>query len=142
MLMLALDTKKRMLAYEECKTPRGEVYECQGCYVKFTVRPGQRDALVKHLLRAVARVSEVAGCQVYLINTSPTEPESVWVTEVWRSQQEHDASLTIEGAQEAISQVLPLLASSPKRSTSCQLVEKVWPWHRYSSSECARAGLT
>jgi quinol monooxygenase YgiN len=69
-----------------------------GCYVKFTARPGQRDALVEHLLHAAAGVRAVAGCQLYLINTSPTEPECVWVTEVWRSQQEHDAALAIEGA--------------------------------------------
>ena len=57
----------------------------------------------------------MAGCQLYLINTSPTEPECVWVTEVWRSQQEHDAALAIEGAQQAIMQVLPLLAGSPEK---------------------------
>jgi len=95
--------------------PEEKFMSAYGCYVKFTVRPGQRDALVEHLLRAAAGVRSVAGCEVYLINTSPTEPESVWVTEVWRSQQEHDASLTIEGAQEAIKQVLPLLAGSPEK---------------------------
>ena len=86
-----------------------------GCYVKFIAQPGQRDALVEHLLRAADGVSQVVGCELYLINTSPTEPESVWVTEVWRSQQEHDASLAIESAQEAIKQVLPLLAGSPEK---------------------------
>lgn len=86
-----------------------------GCYVKFTARPGQRDALVEHLLRAVAAVQEAAGCQLYLINTSPAEPETVWVTEVWRSQEEHDASLNNEGARAAIKQVLPLLAGSPEK---------------------------
>ena len=86
-----------------------------GCYVKFTAQPGQRDALVEHLLSAAALGEKAAGCQLYIINTSPTEPESVWVTEVWRSQQEHDASLTIEGAQAAIKQVLPLLAGSPEK---------------------------
>ena len=86
-----------------------------GCYVKFTARPGQRDALVEHLLRAAAGVSTVAECEVYLINTSPTEPECVWVTEVWRSQEAHDASLTLEGVQEAIEYVRPLLAGAPER---------------------------
>ncbi len=86
-----------------------------GCYVKFTARPGQRDALVEHLLSAAALVEKAAGCELYIINTSPTEPESVWVTEVWRSQQEHDASLTIESVQAKIKQVLPLLAGSPEK---------------------------
>jgi quinol monooxygenase YgiN len=86
-----------------------------GCYVKFTARPGQRDALVEHLLRAAAAVAQVDGCEIYLINASPTEPECVWVTEVWRSQHAHDASLTLEGAQELIKHVLPLLAGSPEK---------------------------
>jgi quinol monooxygenase YgiN len=86
-----------------------------GCYVKFTAQPGQRDALVEHLLSAAAGATKTAGCEFYIINTSPTEPESVWVTEVWRSQQEHDASLTTLDAQMAIKQVLPLLAGSPEK---------------------------
>jgi len=86
-----------------------------GCYVKFTAQPGQRDALVEHLLCAAALVEKAAGCELYIINTSTTEPDRVWVTEVWRSQAEHDASLTIEGAQAAIKQVLPLLAGSPEK---------------------------
>lgn len=87
-----------------------------GCYVKFTAQPEQRDVLVEHLLSAAAIIEKIAGCELYIINTSPTEPESVWVTEVWRSQQEHDASLTIEGAQAAIKHVLPLLAGSPEKT--------------------------
>ena len=86
-----------------------------GCYVKFTALPGQRDALVEHLLSAADGLAEAAGCQLYIINTSPAESESVWVTEVWRSQQEHDASLTTPGTQAMIAQVLPLLAGSPEK---------------------------
>jgi len=86
-----------------------------GCYVKFTAQPGQRDALVEHLLRAAALVEKAAGCEFYIINTSPTDENSVWVTEVWRSQEAHDASLSVEGAQAAIKQVIPLLAGSPEK---------------------------
>ena len=60
-------------------------------------------------------VQFLPSCELYIINTSTTEPDRVWVTEVWRSQAEHDASLTIEGAQAAIKQVLPLLAGSPEK---------------------------
>ena len=86
-----------------------------GCYVKFTARTGKRDALVELLLRAAEGVKSAPGCELYLINIALSEPESVWVTEVWRSQQEHDASLTIAGAQELIQQALPLLAARPEK---------------------------
>jgi quinol monooxygenase YgiN len=95
--------------------PEEKSMRAYGCYVKFIAQPGQRDALVERLLSAAALVEKAAGCELYIINTSPTEPESVWVTEVWRSQQEHDASLTIESAQAAIKQVLPLLAGAPEK---------------------------
>src|SRR5437667_12394754 len=87
-----------------------------GCYVKFTTQPGQRDALVEHLLSAATFVEKAAGCEVYIINTSPTESDSVWVTEVWRRQEEHDASLTIQCAPASIKQVHTLLASSTETS--------------------------
>jgi quinol monooxygenase YgiN len=86
-----------------------------GCYVKFVARPGQLETLVELLLQAAAGVEAAPGCELYIINTSPTEAESVWVTEVWRSLEEHDASLSIEGAQELIKQVRPLLAGPPER---------------------------
>ena len=86
-----------------------------GCYVKFTARPGQRDALVEHLLGAANLMDETIGCELYIVNASPTEPECVWVTEVWRSQEEHDASLTLESAQAALKRVVPLLAGSPEK---------------------------
>ncbi|HEV2661460.1 MAG TPA: putative quinol monooxygenase [Ktedonobacteraceae bacterium] len=86
-----------------------------GCYVKFSARPGQRDALVEQFLSVADLIDEAAGCELYIINTSPTEPESVWVTEMWRSQEEHDASLTLESAQAAIKRVMPLLAVNPEK---------------------------
>lgn len=86
-----------------------------GCYVKFTTRPGQRDKLVEILLRAASFAEVAPGCEAYIVNVSPTEPDCIWVTEVWRSQQDHDASLTAEGAGEMIQQALPLLSGRPEK---------------------------
>lgn len=86
-----------------------------GCYTKFTTRAGQRDALVGLLMSGVAGGETMAGCQLYLINTAPTEPEVVWVTEVWRTQAEHDASLSLTSVRALIQQALPLLAGAPER---------------------------
>jgi quinol monooxygenase YgiN len=114
--MLVRKMKERVISCKGCACqPEEKSMSAYGCYVKFTSQPGQRDALVEHLLSAAAGASKAAGCELYIINTSPTEPESVWVTEVWRSQQEHDASLTTLDARVAIKQVLPLLAGSPEK---------------------------
>jgi len=85
-----------------------------GCYVKFTANIGQRGRLVELLLEAAAGIQTVEGCELYIVNISPAESETVWVTEVWRSKEEHDASLTLESAKELIQRALPLLAKPPE----------------------------
>lgn len=86
-----------------------------GLYVKFTARPGQRDALAGQLLRAAEGAGAAPGCEIYIVSTSPTEADAVWVTEVWSSQEDHDASLAIAGAKDLIQQTLPLLARPPEQ---------------------------
>lgn len=86
-----------------------------GSYVKFTAHPGQRDALAGHLLAAASRVSSLTGCELYVINTSPSEPDAVWVTEIWSSQADRDAPLTAEDASASIQQVLALLTTPLER---------------------------
>jgi quinol monooxygenase YgiN len=86
-----------------------------GLYVKFTARRGQREALGERLLEAAALAQEAPGCELYLVGTSPSEPETVWVTEVWRSLADHDASLSAEGAGALIARTMPLLAGPPER---------------------------
>ncbi len=86
-----------------------------GLYVKFKTQPGRRDTFVEILLESARQMESLPGCRLYLVNTSPTEPDVVWVTEVWDSMAEHDASLNLPGAAEAIQRALPLLAGPPER---------------------------
>jgi quinol monooxygenase YgiN len=82
-----------------------------GMFVKVTTHPGQRDTLVRYLLTAAELVNQAPGCETYLVHTSPTEPEVVWVSETWRNREDHDASLTIPGVRELIAKARPLIAS-------------------------------
>ena len=86
-----------------------------GRYVQLKAREGQRDALVEHMLGAAQLLVDVPGCELYVINTSATDADAVWVTEVWSTQAELDASLTIESVKASVEQVLPLLAGPPER---------------------------
>ena len=86
-----------------------------GLYVKFKTQPGQRDAFVDVLLESARQMESLSGCELYLVNTSPSEADVVWVTEVWSSMGEHDASLNLPGAAEAIKLALSLLAGPPER---------------------------
>ena len=86
-----------------------------GLFGKFTAQPGQRDALVQHLLTAAALVGAAPGCELYVVHTSPTEPDAIWVSEAWRSQADHEASLGMPGVRELIATARPLIAGMSDR---------------------------
>jgi quinol monooxygenase YgiN len=86
-----------------------------GRYVQLKAREGQRDALVEYMLRVAKLLADVPGCELYVINTSAADTDTVWVTEVWSSQAELDASLTLSSVKASVEQVLPLLAGPPER---------------------------
>jgi quinol monooxygenase YgiN len=67
-----------------------------GLYSKMRAQAGQRDELVAVLLDAASVLQKVSGCQLYIVNISATESDTVWVTEAWSSQADHQASLTRE----------------------------------------------
>jgi len=82
-----------------------------GLHGKLTAQPGQRDALVNILLEAADLVGGAPGCEIYYVSTSMTEPDAIWVTEVWRSEADHAGSLTLPGVSELIGKARPLIAS-------------------------------
>src|SRR5690349_7863236 len=85
-----------------------------GLYTCFKAQAGQRNRLVEQLLRAASLVQNAPGCELYIVNTG-ADDDSVWVTEIWASEEEHRASLAAEGAPELIQQTLPLLAGAPEQ---------------------------
>ncbi len=88
-----------------------------GRYVKFTAQPGRGDKVAQLLLAAAESLRDVAGCELYVINRSASEPDVVWVTELWLSQEALDGSLeqlsTDEG-KARIAEVTALLAGPPE----------------------------
>jgi quinol monooxygenase YgiN len=77
---------------------------------KLKAHPGQRDALMEVLMRGVKALHELEGCYLYVISTLPDDPDSIWINEVWRSQEDHRASLAHEGVRAVITEGRPLIA--------------------------------
>ena len=80
--------------------------------------PGQGDAVASLLLRVAAGLGKVEGCELYVISRSATEPDTVWVTESWASQEALEGSVNavpVEG-EDAVepAQVMALLAGPPE----------------------------
>ena len=86
-----------------------------GLYIKFRTHAGQRDALIDLLLKAANTSRESDGCYLYVVNSAPDDPEVVWVTEVWRSQADQEASLADEATKALITSARPLIAEVAQR---------------------------
>ena len=85
-----------------------------GLFGKMTAVPGKGDALAANLLRAAELMQSVPGCLLYVVNTSSAEPDAVWVSEIWKDESAHGASLSIPGVRALIAETMPLLAAAPE----------------------------
>jgi quinol monooxygenase YgiN/quercetin dioxygenase-like cupin family protein len=80
--------------------------------MKFTAQPGRGDELAELLLQAADSLRDTAGCELYVINRAKAQPDQIWVTELWLSQEALDASLEqlrSEPGKAQLSQVMALL---------------------------------
>jgi quinol monooxygenase YgiN/mannose-6-phosphate isomerase-like protein (cupin superfamily) len=80
-----------------------------GRYAKFTAKPGQADVLAELMLGVAEGLQAIPACELYVINRAADDPDTIWVTEVWRSQEELDASLETDEAKASIPEVLALV---------------------------------
>ncbi|RCX21759.1 quinol monooxygenase YgiN [Fontibacillus phaseoli] len=81
-----------------------------GMNVKFTAKAGQRDALVQILLGAATAMEAIPECEKYMISVSDSEPDTIWVNEIWNDAGAHKASLDQEATKASIQQAMPLIA--------------------------------
>jgi quinol monooxygenase YgiN/mannose-6-phosphate isomerase-like protein (cupin superfamily) len=89
-----------------------------GRYMKFTAQPGRGDELAELLLSAADSLRDTPGCELYVINRAKDQPDQIWVTEQWMSQEALDASLDqlrTEAGQAQVTQLTGLLAAPPER---------------------------
>ena len=85
-----------------------------GLLGKLTAAPGWRAPLVDILLEAAALLEDAPGSRQWLVHESVSEPDTVWITEVWRSREDHDASLARPDVRALIGRAMPLLAGPPQ----------------------------
>ena len=76
---------------------------------KATAKPGKGGELAEVLLAAAAELDDDPGCTLYLINRQADQPDVVWVTELWRSQADLDASLERIRGSESVGQAMALV---------------------------------
>lgn len=70
---------------------------------------GKRDELVHHLTQRNETLRQL-GCLAYEVGTNDGDPDTVFVVELWESEEAHQASLALPEVQESIRVARPLLS--------------------------------
>ncbi|MFC5825653.1 ATP-binding protein [Nonomuraea insulae] len=81
-------------------------------YGKFVAKDGQGQELAVLLLGAAGALENERGCELYLINRQTDAPDTVWVTELWRSKADLDAALKQVAGSSEVSAALRLVRSA------------------------------
>ena len=83
-----------------------------GLIGQMLAQPGKRDELVAILGESTG---EMPGCRSYVIALDDTNPDALWITEVWDSKESHQASLALPSVQATIQKARPLIAGFSNR---------------------------
>ena len=93
-----------------------------GLYGKLKAQAGKGDELAAILLEAAELVRPAPGCHIYLIGKDAQDGDTVWVTEVWDSKQDHDDSLKADAVRQLIARAMPLLDGRPEGGTVLEVL--------------------
>jgi quinol monooxygenase YgiN len=83
-----------------------------GLIGKLAAVEGKRDELIAILLEGSAKMP---GCLSYIVAKDASDPNAVWITEAWRDEASHDASLQLPAVRQAIARGRPLIAGFGER---------------------------
>jgi quinol monooxygenase YgiN len=97
------------LAGNAAALPSGDS-KMYGLISKIVAQPGHRDQLAMILLEGVT-VDALPGCLSYIVAVDPSDANSLWVTEVWRSRDYHAASLALPSVKAEMNKGRNLIAS-------------------------------
>jgi quinol monooxygenase YgiN len=75
---------------------------------RLAAKPGRRDELLAILNEGEGEAA-LPGCRLYVVAVDEQDPDGVWVTEIWASEEAHTASLGIDRAREQIGRAMPMI---------------------------------
>lgn len=83
-----------------------------GIIGQMTATEGNREKLIDILLKGT---QEMPGCKLYAIAADTSDEVSIWITEIWDSEDSHKASLQLPGVQAAIAEGRAMIAEFGER---------------------------
>jgi quinol monooxygenase YgiN len=82
-----------------------------GLIVKLTVVPGRREELIGLLKESAA---DLPGCLSYIAAEDSADENTIWLTEAWDSQANHDASLSLPSVKNILTQARAIISNFEK----------------------------
>src|SRR5690606_33266739 len=89
---------------------------------KLTAKAGHANDLADILINASKVVATTKGCKFYVIARELNDTDSVYVTEIWDSKEDHDNSLKLEGVRELIMKAMPILDGQPTKGQELKIL--------------------
>jgi quinol monooxygenase YgiN len=80
-----------------------------GVHGYFIAKPTKKAELLVYLLEASRGMEQVEENYLYIVSTSNDHPDQIYVYEVWRSKDDHQASLRHQVFQKLIYKAKPLI---------------------------------
>ena len=85
-------------------------------------KDGNREQLTSILINTSKLVSTAKGGIVYVLSKDNNDKNSVWVTQIWDSKEDHDNSLKVEGVKELISKAIPIFDGQPQKGQELEIL--------------------
>ncbi|MEN3357342.1 MAG: hypothetical protein V7637_1324 [Mycobacteriales bacterium] len=81
-------------------------------YGKMVAKAGRGPDLAGVLLSAAADLAGDPGCELYLVNHQVGDPDTIWVTELWRSRADLDATIAKITGSEQVAAAMALVEAA------------------------------
>jgi quinol monooxygenase YgiN len=78
-----------------------------GMVGKMRAAPGKRSELIAILGEGT---TTMPGCIHYIVSEDLGDPDGIWITEIWDSEENHKASLQLPEVKAAIAKARPIIA--------------------------------
>ena len=84
-----------------------ETKSMYGLIGQMIAAPGKRDDVIAILAQSTG---DMPGNLSYILAKDATNPDALWITEVWADKESHAASLKLPAVQAAIAKARPIIA--------------------------------
>ena len=93
-----------------------------GLIASLRAKEGKAEELGKILLKASEMVSKSKGSISYVVSLDAEDNSLLWITEVWETKADHDASLKNPDVRALIGTAMPLLDGPPQKGKELKVL--------------------